>query len=47
VADGTVVIECFSDTHPSSTVAPVAEVAPLFWQCVATVFDITPSLAVG
>ena len=47
VADGTVVIECFSDTHPSSTVAPVAAAVPLFWRCIATVFDITPSSEVG
>ncbi|MFE9788923.1 hypothetical protein ACFYO7_26445 [Nocardia salmonicida] len=43
VADGTVIVECFSDVYPGRTVGPVDEAIPLFWQCVATVLSITPS----
>ncbi|MGW6725423.1 hypothetical protein ACWF9G_05895 [Nocardia sp. NPDC055029] len=47
VAEGTVVVECFSDTHPGRIVAPVEEAVPVFWQCIASVFGITPSSEVG
>ncbi|MFC8044474.1 hypothetical protein [Nocardia sp. NPDC057353] len=41
VADGTVVIERFSDVHPGQVIGPVDAAVPLFWQSVATVFGIT------
>ncbi|MFD3428410.1 hypothetical protein [Nocardia fluminea] len=42
VADGTVVVECFSNVHPGQIIGPVGEAVPLFWQSVATVFGIMP-----
>ncbi|GEM33477.1 hypothetical protein NN3_44840 [Nocardia neocaledoniensis NBRC 108232] len=42
VADGTVVIECLSATHPNQYTAPVDDAVPLFWQAVETVFGIAP-----
>lgn len=42
VADGTVVVECFSDVHPGQIIGLVDEAVSLFWQSVATVFGILP-----
>ncbi|UGT60538.1 hypothetical protein [Nocardia asteroides] len=42
VANGTVVVERFSDVHPGQITGPVDEAVPLFWQSVATVFGIMP-----
>ncbi|MFF2555053.1 hypothetical protein ACFVUS_28895 [Nocardia sp. NPDC058058] len=41
---GSVMIDCLSDTgHSDRIIAPVGEAVPLFWRCVAAVFDISPT----